>query len=144
MKYKIGDKVRVKSLEWYNSKKSDYGFTIDDVTFDHQMSIYCGRLAIIEKLGISYYRIDIDNGELYWYDWMFEDGFEVQKGKDLIPNVLNAESLEEKRFYAACCAMQGIISGIISGVGLNQIDYPSIAKESYSLADEMLEQGGFN
>ena len=66
MKYKIGDKVRVKSLEWYNSKKSDYGFTIDDVTFDHQMSIYCGRLAMIEKLGISYYRIDIDNGELYF------------------------------------------------------------------------------
>ena len=144
MKYKVGDKVRVKSFEWYNSKKLDYGFTIDDVTFDHQMSEYCGRLAIIEKLGIAYYRIDIDNGELYWYDWMFEDGFEVQKGKDLIPNVLNAESLEEKRFYAACCAMQGIISGIISGVGLNQIDYPSIAKESYSLADEMLEQGGFN
>ena len=101
MKYKVGDKVRVKSFEWYNSKKLDYGYTIDDVTFDNQMSEYCGRLAIIEKLGIAYYRIDIDNGELYWYDWMLEDE----------PTV--SDQLKEMRFKAACSAMNGIVSGLM-------------------------------
>ena len=94
MKYKVGDKVKIKSLEWYNRKALDYGFTINDILFDHKMSEYCGRLAVIEKLGAAYYKIDIDNGEWFWYDWMLEDEFEVQKDKDLIPNVLNAESLE--------------------------------------------------
>ena len=51
--------------------------------------------------------------------------------------------ISKQRFHAACCAMQGIVSGIIRGVGLNQIDYPSIVKESYLLADELLKQGGF-
>ena len=143
MKYKVGDKVRVKSFEWYNSKKLDYGFTIDDVTFDNQMSEYCGRLAIIEKLGIAYYRIDIDNGELYWYDWMLEDEFEVQKDKDLISNVLNTESLEEKRFHAACCAMQGIVSGLMQSEEWHGWTDKYIAERAYSLADELLKQGGF-
>ena len=73
MKFKVGDKVRVKSIEWYNSKKLDYGFTINDILFDHEMAEYCGRLAVVEKLGEAYYKIDIDKGEWFWYDWMLED-----------------------------------------------------------------------
>ena len=119
MKYKVGDKVRVKSFEWYNSKKLDYGFTIDDVTFDNQMSEYCGRLAIIEKLGIAYYRIDIDNGELYWYDWMLEDEQTI------------SEQLKEKRFHAACMAMQGAVTGIMSTSNdWRGWDHESIVKQS--------------
>ena len=139
MKFKVGDKVRVKSIGWYNSKKKDYGFTINDILFDNEMSEYCGRLAAIEKLGESYYKIDIDNGEWFWYDWMLEDGFEVQKDKDLIPNVLNAESLEEKRFHAACSAMNGILSTEYS----KTIPNDKIVQMSYMLADEILKQGGF-
>ena len=127
MKYKVGDKVRVKSFEWYNSKKLDYGYTIDDVTFDNQMSEYCGRLAIIEKLGIAYYRIDIDNGELYWYDWMLEDE----------PTV--SDQLKEKRFQAACSAMNGILSTEYS----RPIPNDKIVQMSYMLADELLKQGGY-
>ena len=132
MKYKVGDKVRVKSLEWYDINYADGGFTIDDNWFDADMSVFCGKVANVKSVSHDFYELDIDGGSWCWYDWMLED---VQTISD---------QLKEKRFHAACCAMQGIVSGIISGVGLNQIDYPSIAKESYSLADEMLEQGGFN
>ena len=132
MKYKVGDKVRVKSFEWYNSKKLDYGFTIDDVTFDNQMSEYCGRLAIIEKLGIAYYRIDIDNGELYWYDWMLEDE----------PTV--SDQLKEMRFKAACSAMNGIVSGLMQSEEWHGWTEEYIVERAYLLADELLKQGGFN
>ena len=132
MKYKVGDKVRVKSLEWYDINYADGGFTIDDNWFDADMSVFCGKVANVKSVSHDFYELDIDGGSWCWYDWMLED---VQTISD---------QLKEKRFHAACCAMQGIVSGIISGVGLNQIDYPSIVKESYSLADEMLEQGGFN
>ena len=46
MKYKVGDKVKIKSLEWYNRKALDYGFTINDILFYHEMSEYCGRYAL--------------------------------------------------------------------------------------------------
>ena len=39
MKYKVGDKVRVKSLEWYDINYADGGFTIDDNWFDADMSV---------------------------------------------------------------------------------------------------------
>jgi hypothetical protein len=36
MKYKVGDKVRIKSREWYDSNKNKYG----DVDFS-VLHIYC-------------------------------------------------------------------------------------------------------
>ena len=78
---------------------------------------------------------------------MFEDkeGILLKVKNDEGLNLISSsEGLsKERRYNCACMAMQGIVSGIIRGVGLNQIDYPSIVKESYSLADELLRQGGF-
>ena len=76
MKYKVGDKVKVKSLEWYNSKKEyEDGFFVGRVRFDKDMSNYCGKTAVITKANENslYYKIDIDRGSWFWYDWMFED-----------------------------------------------------------------------
>ena len=42
-----------------------------------------------------------------------------------------------KRFYAACAAMQGIITGLSA---ISDKTAESIAKEAYYLADELLEQ----
>ena len=43
-KYKAGDKVRVKSLVWYNSNKNENGEIVKDyITFLEGMSEYCGK-----------------------------------------------------------------------------------------------------
>ena len=150
MKYKVGDKVKIKSLSWYNSKKeNEYGFFVNSVLFDKGMSDYCSKTAVITKVNENrlYYKIDIDRGLWFWYDWMVEDEqgflFEVKNDEGLKLISLSEELHKERRYNCACIAMQGIVSGIIRGVGLNQIDYPSIVKESYLLADELLKQGGF-
>ena len=78
MKYKVGDKVKIKSLEWYNSKKEyEYGFYVNSVFFDKDMSDYCSKTAVITNVNENslYYKIDIDRGSWCWYDWMFEDDF---------------------------------------------------------------------
>lgn len=31
-KYKIGDKVRIKSIEWYNQNKDSFGLVLSDIT----------------------------------------------------------------------------------------------------------------
>ena len=45
-----------------------------------------------------------------------------------------------KRFYAACAAMQGIVSTLTHGPEIAEYDNEFIAEASYKLADELLKQ----
>lgn len=48
MKYKVGDKVRIKSKEWYEENRNTYGDVDDDsAVFNSSMEKYCGREATI-------------------------------------------------------------------------------------------------
>lgn len=44
-----------------------------------------------------------------------------------------------KRFYAACAAMQGILSSY-AGFPIEKFPYSWIAESSYAMADELLKQ----
>ena len=80
-KLELGQKVTIKSLEWYNSNKIKYNGAIKLTTevFVEEMSEYCGKTATIvdvfenfdEEGGIMY-RIDLDNRGWTWTDEMFE------------------------------------------------------------------------
>lgn len=130
MKYKVGDKVKIKSLEWYNQNKDSYGdIYLNDygISFIKEMSVFCGKEAtVVFDLG-GEYQIDIDNKKWSWKDWMLEDE----------PTI--SEQLKEKRFQAACSAMNGILSTEYS----KPIPNDKIVQMSYMLADELLKQGGF-
>ena len=48
MKYKVGDKVRIKSIDWYNENKDADGFVhCGDKVFDDYMSVFCGSVVTI-------------------------------------------------------------------------------------------------
>jgi hypothetical protein len=76
MRYKKGDKVRVKSLDWYKDNKNPEnaiifeGFNI----FDESMSEFCGKVVTIEHCNTkhNYYDIEEDGKVNYWTDEMFE------------------------------------------------------------------------
>ena len=77
-KYKIGQKVRVKSLDWYNNNKEDGlgGVRIGDKKpkFTYAMSKYCGQVLTVDDLSEyegEYYMIE-DDGIHVWADEMFE------------------------------------------------------------------------
>ena len=129
MKYKVGDKVRVKSLEWYKSMDKDSFGAVggEDIKFIADMVRYCGKDAIVVGCYTNSYELDIDEGDWSWYDWMLEDE----------PTI--SEKLKEKRFHAACCAMNGILSTEYS----KPIPNDKIVQMSYMLADELLKHGGF-
>ena len=60
MKYKVGDKIRIKSLDWYNENKNKYGNIICGyMPFTSEMSIYCGEVLTIcdIKDEFSYYHM---------------------------------------------------------------------------------------
>lgn len=74
---KVGDKVRVKSLEWYNLNKNGFGeITMNGITFKKEMSKYCGK-----KLEISSIFFDgeflLRGVDCFWSGWMLEGEFSI-------------------------------------------------------------------
>lgn len=67
MKYKVGDKVRVKRDLVINEK---YG---DGTLFRNDMARYEGQVVTISEIGDYSYRIKEDNERWGWTDEMFED-----------------------------------------------------------------------
>ena len=63
MKYKVGDKVKIKPLE----ELKEVDITVDG------MYKYANQIAIIKRIGFNdnYYNIDLDKGCFYWDDECF-------------------------------------------------------------------------
>ena len=91
MKYNVGDKVRIKSIDWYNENKNENGsIYLNNNSFVSDMSEFCGKIAtIIKKCDKydKYYKLDIDKnkGSWSWTDDMLEDIMESKKVKITLP-----------------------------------------------------------
>ena len=89
MKYKVGDKVRIKSLDWYNENK-DTNECVDlrkttnsHHYFNKAMSRFCDDVVTIDKVFDTYYDVIEDAGCYFWTDEMIE-GL-VDEGKTFPP-----------------------------------------------------------
>lgn len=74
-KYKVGDKVRAKSKEWWDAQQKGafYSVQCGKNVFTRDMVEYCGLEAEI-KFSCKYsYSLDIDNRKYCWTDEMLED-----------------------------------------------------------------------
>ena len=69
MKYKVGDKVRIKSLSWFRNKSKYVTF---DFEFWSEMAKYCGTTMTISRGDNSYYLMEEDLGEHLWKESMIE------------------------------------------------------------------------
>lgn len=79
MKYKEGDKVRIKSLDWYNENKDADGIIDCGVLeFDEELSAFCGKIVTLNSLSSTNaydrdcYTIIEDNRRYNWTDDMIE------------------------------------------------------------------------
>lgn len=78
MKYKVGDKPRVKSEAWWNENKIDkegYGVCITlegPWLFVDDMTPYLGKEVTITEATNSFYKIKEDRGHWCWNDKMLE------------------------------------------------------------------------
>lgn len=75
MRYKVGDKVRIKNLDWYyeNRDKIDQ-IDCGNVCFVRNMATLCGKIVTISSIlpMLEVYRIKEDDGEFNWTDEMIE------------------------------------------------------------------------
>lgn len=85
MRYKKGDKVKVKSIDWYNANKNSEGAIIshDWHIFDESMSEFCGKVVTIVYYNSrgDCYEIEEDGKVNYWSVDMFE-GLAIEKPQE--------------------------------------------------------------
>lgn len=87
-KFKEGDVVRIKSLDWYNKNKDKNGNVVVtgySCSFTKALSEFCGKCLVIEKVE--------DTGGIYlndlpyvFYEWMLEPGKYELKSLDITKN----------------------------------------------------------
>ena len=128
MKYKEGDRVRIKSLDWYNKNKGNADETnsvwCEDggAWFFYHMSQYCGKIMTIKNVWSNSYTLE--GSDSRWTDEMIEglvedeninnkwNGLKVELDlSKSIVGVSNIESLQGERF------MSGFVKAIIPPEG---------------------------
>ena len=80
MKYKVGDKVKVRSWE---SMEAEFGLNCDAIDnpgycFVESMKQYCGKCVTISRCHNDYYDIEEDECQWSWDDTMFEDEEDIE------------------------------------------------------------------
>lgn len=95
-KFKVGDKVIVKSLDWYNENKNESGVVNVPCCFTREMSRHCGKILTIESVTFGYYTVK-ETG-FNWSDEMFE---ELTYDMAVYPRTKNVEDLPK---YVTQCA----------------------------------------
>lgn len=109
-KYKVGDKVLVKSLDWYNENKNGMGDVLVPCTFVEGMSQYCGKVLTIRRVGISAYCVE--ECGYSWSDEMFERLIEPLEVYAMTKDVRHLP-----KGVAECARVLGIDADIIGGYG---------------------------
>lgn len=73
MRYKVGDRVKIKSLDWYNENKDQHGRVACGYhVFTEDMSKFCGCTMIVSRrtnLGV----MTMGGSASYWTDEMIEN-----------------------------------------------------------------------
>ena len=116
MKYKVGDKVKIKSLDWHNQTKDKDGNAGTDHCFVRAMSEYCGKTAKIINDSNDRYRLDIDEGFFVWSDEMFEDEPIEVAPLEEAPETIHIDSASTDKlvennnsdFDSVCCELSAL------------------------------------
>jgi hypothetical protein len=89
MKYKVGDKVKIKSIDWYNKNKDNFGrIDCGEWIFTESYTQYCGKVMTIRFMceDGEYYKMV--ESELNWSDEMIEGLMEEKTPKFKVKNIV--------------------------------------------------------
>lgn len=93
MKYKIGDKVKIKSLDWYNDNRDYYGnVECGFYYFTEEMTKYCGKILTIGEIYRNDY--ELQEGENFiWTDDMFDSIIDIIENTDDVESKTSSEKM---------------------------------------------------
>lgn len=101
MKYKVGDKVKVKPLSWFkqnciwDNACGCFVYKLEPVVFTKYMQKFCNQIVTICEIGnISpVYNITEDENKLLFADWMLEDKYEEEKENKAMYIIIDKEDM---------------------------------------------------
>ena len=129
MKYKPGDKVRIKSIDWYNENKDETGRVMCDyIGFCKEMTKYCGAVLTIMTIGNQ----DIGSKQKYFmhetdYAWGFTDDMIEGLADEVVPQE-KMVSLEK------VCDM---LYAMLTTQDINDYDY--VTAPAYDTVEDFVE-----
>lgn len=129
MKYKVGDKVKIRE-----------DLVIDEIygdnSFAEEMEQYKGKTATITDTYFGKYEIDIDNGNWCWTDEMLEDCVDISESKDDV----KAKTVDIG-YYLEYCGHKVIKNVYLDGYDDNDILYCTDIEETvqYKLPTDSIE-----
>lgn len=94
MKFKVGDRVRVKSLDWYEKSEKDLSGSIrpdvSKIGFSSKMTEFCSKALTIDRICLdedkgNHYRVKDEFGKdvlWNWCDWMLEEEIVSEVGEE--------------------------------------------------------------
>lgn len=142
MKYKIGDKVRIKSLDWYYDNRDDRNdVECDNDYFIADMAEYCGKIVTISSVLSTRYYIKEDNGIFNWTDEMIEGLIEEETTSN---NIIKKLNIPEDNIKNILICPEGYIfkdenDNIINATKIilekKKKEYPKTYKECYKIMD---------
>lgn len=115
---KVGDKVKIKSREWYEKWKDEEG-NIDGIgshSFLLEMSKYCGKVFKVENKICSWFALE--DASFGWIMPMFEEVYPQESSKeekctkDSEPLVFNASALEKSLVASSAISAINPVQGI--------------------------------
>lgn len=93
MKYKVGDKVKIKSLDWYNDNRDFYGNVECGVYyFIEEMTKYCGKILTIGNIHKNGYDLQEDEN-FAWTDDMFDSIIDIIENTDDVESKTSSEQM---------------------------------------------------
>ena len=130
MKYKKGDRVKIKSLDWYNENKDQHGRVACGYhVFTEDMSKFCGYTMIVcnrTNLGV----MTMGGSASYWTDEMIECLADEPQEKMVSLDKV-CEWLENK-----CENKREYISGLFGGPCSINIIFENISKDLRKAMEE--------
>jgi len=89
MNFKVGDTVKIKSLDWYNANKDKNGYIFDGICFDKHVSRDCGKDATVRAINGNIIEVFCGLNTWFLQEWMLEPKEEVIETKiDLSKNAI--------------------------------------------------------
>ena len=138
MKYKVGDKVRVR--QW-DDMVEEYGESFGSIDIPHfyfprNMEKYCGEVVTIEKVDTCSYRIKEDEEHWYWTDEMFEPyKVTLARQADFIDKEAYSKLIKQLEKQPIIFAPKSSIDGFKVSTGLIN----NIAKETREMVKKNIE-----